>query len=77
MKASKAAAFGARSRRLMAEKQPSQHPDWLLDLDATIAAEDRADARAERERQRLGLPEDERDVLAYEGWAGTAVTPRN
>lgn len=77
MRASNAAAFGARSRLLMAEKQASQHPDWLLDLDAQIDAEDREDAQAERERRRLGLPEGERDVLAYEGWAGTSITPRD
>lgn len=54
-----------------------QHPQWLLDLDSAIAAEDREDARVERERQRLGLPQGERDVLTFEGWAGTAVTSRD
>ncbi|MBC9957697.1 hypothetical protein [Yimella sp. cx-51] len=61
----------------MADRLTSQHPQWLLDLDAAIAAEDREDARAERERQRLGLPEPERDVRTFEGWAGAAVTPRD
>lgn len=60
----------------MVEPLTPQHPQWLLDLDAQIAAEDRADADAERERQRLGLPEGERDALAFEGWAGTAASPR-
>lgn len=54
-----------------------QHPQWLLDLDSAIAAEDREDAQAERERRRLGLPEDERDVVACEGWGGTTITPRD
>jgi len=61
----------------MADQPTSQHPQWLLDLDAEIAAEDREDARAEEERLRLGLPEPERDIVAFEGWAGTAVTPRD
>lgn len=59
------------------EQHSSQHPQWLLELDEQIAAEDREDSRAERERQRLGLPEPERDVRTFEGWAGTAVTPRD
>lgn len=61
----------------MAGRLTSQHPQWLLDLDVAIAAEDREDARAERERQRLGLPEPERDVRTFEGWAGVAGTPRD
>lgn len=61
----------------MVDPLPPQHPQWLLALDAQIDAEDREDARVERERQRLGLPDPERDVLAFEGWAGTAVTSRD
>lgn len=61
----------------MAKNLPVEHPQWLLDLDAEIAAEDREDALAERKRVRLGLPEPERDIVAFEGWAGTAVIPRD
>ena len=45
-------------------------------LNAEFEAEDREDLRAEAERRRKGLPEPERDIRAYEGFADGGAVPR-
>lgn len=58
-----------------------QNPEDTLqsDLDAlaqVFEAEDREDRRAEAQRRREGLPEPERDVWTFPGFADGRVAPR-
>lgn len=43
--------------------------DWLADLEAKFMAEDREDRRAARAQRRARLPESERDVRTFDGFA--------
>lgn len=45
-------------------------------LDAQFEAEDREDRRREAERLRKGLPEPERDIRTFEGFADGGAAPR-
>lgn len=60
----------------------SQHnPEDTLqsDLDAlaeVFEAEDREDRRAEAQRRREGLPEPERDIRTFPGFADGGAAPR-
>jgi len=45
-------------------------------LDAQFEAEDREDRRREAERRRKGLPEPERDIRTFEGFADGGAAPR-
>lgn len=45
-------------------------------LNAEFAAEEREDRRAEGERRCKGLPEPERDIRTYEGFADGGAAPR-
>ena len=61
----------------------NQHrtPDDALyaDLEALgeqFEAEEREDRRAKAERRRQGLPEPERDIIAYPGFADGGAAPR-
>lgn len=62
----------------------TQHhtPDDALqaDLEALgeqFEAEEREDRRADAERRRKGLPEPERNITTYPGFADGGVAPRN
>lgn len=48
-------------------------PEWLRNLEAEIAAEDREDRRDEGRRRRLGLPAPGPKVTTFEGFSGSAV----
>ncbi|WP_338813331.1 hypothetical protein WDY66_06305 [Dermacoccus nishinomiyaensis] len=61
----------------------TQHhtPDDALQADLErlndqFEAEDREDRRADAERRRKGLPEPERDIRAYDGFADGGAAPR-
>lgn len=45
-------------------------------LGEQFEAEEREDRRAEAERRRQGLPEPERDIRAYDGFADGGAAPR-
>lgn len=45
-------------------------------LNAEFAAENREDRRREAERRRKGLPEPERDITTYPGFADGGAAPR-
>lgn len=45
-------------------------------LDAQFEAEDREERRREAERLRKGLPEPERDIRTFEGFADGGAAPR-
>lgn len=45
-------------------------------LGGQFEAEGREDRRAEAQRRRLGLPEPERDIRTYDGFADGGATPR-
>lgn len=45
-------------------------------LAAQFEAEEREDRRADAERRRKGLPEPERDIRAYPGFADAGAVPR-
>lgn len=58
-----------------------RNPEGTLqsDLDAlaeVFEAEDRQDRRAEAQRRREGLPEPERDIRTFPGFADGGATPR-
>lgn len=62
----------------------SQHdkPDDTLQagletLGEQFEAEEREDRRADAERRRKGLPEPERDIRAFPGFADGGAAPRN
>ena len=59
-----------------------QHPKDTLqsELEApagVFEAEDREDRRKEAKRRRDGLPEPERDIRTFEGFADGGATPHN
>lgn len=45
-------------------------------LNAEFEAEEREDRSADAERRRKGLPEPERDIRAYPGFADAGAVPR-
>lgn len=47
-----------------------EHPQWVMDLDARIAAEDRESRRTPE------VPPHQRTIRTYPGFAGTAAAPR-
>ncbi|MDN5778862.1 MAG: hypothetical protein L0H96_18360 [Humibacillus sp.] len=49
---------------------------WLAALEAKFVAEDREDRRAERARRRAGLPEPDRDVQTFDGFAQSGARAR-
>lgn len=61
-------------------KQHSQSDDAfqaeLEALEEQFEAEEREDRRKEAERRRKGLPEPERDIRAFEGFAEGGAGPR-
>lgn len=69
----------------MSDRHTEPMPQWLIDLDARIAAEDREDRRRaaqerreDRERATKGLPPMTRpdpDIVPYEGFANGGATP--
>ena len=46
-------------------------------LGEQFEAEEREDRRADAERRRKGLPEPERDIRAFPGFADGGAAPRN
>lgn len=62
----------------MAQHRPTDSlPADLEALAEVFEAEDREDRRKEAERRRQGLPEPERDIRAYPGFADAGATPRD
>lgn len=60
--------------------QRHSHDDLQADLvrvAAEMEAEDREDRRIEAQRRREGIPEPERDIRAFDGFADGGATPRD
>lgn len=57
--------------------QQNQPQAGLEALGKVLAAEEREDCRIETQRRRQGLPEPERDLRAFEGFADGRAAPRD